>query len=116
LSKKEKSVVPEGVLPNDTTIVLGNTTLRVYYPGEGHTRDNVVVWFPGKKILFGGCFIKSLDAKGLGNIADANLDQWPNSVRTLDSIFSDARLVIPGHQSSGGKELLRHTLDLLEKR
>ena len=114
LAKKERRILSQPTLPDDTTLVVGTTSVRVYYPGEGHTKDNIVIWFPAQKVLFGGCLIKSTETSGLGNIADANLEQWPASVRQLESLFADARYVIPGHQKWGGKELLKHTRDLLE--
>lgn len=30
---------------NDTVFSIGSHTFETYYPGEGHTKDNIVVWF-----------------------------------------------------------------------
>jgi hypothetical protein len=30
----------------------------VFFPGAAHSADNVVVYFPKKRLLFGGCMIK----------------------------------------------------------
>ena len=67
-------------------------------------------------MLFGGCLIKSLDAKGLGYIDDGNLNEWPETIREVQKTFADPAIIIPGHQRWGGKELLSHTLELLEKK
>jgi len=48
--------------------------IRIYYPGGGHTADNIVLWFPSKKILFGGCMLKDSNSKSLGNLSDAKLE------------------------------------------
>ena len=78
---------PEGILPNDTTFTIGQVPIRCYFPGEGHTSDNIVVWLPGQQILHGGCFVKSVGAFGMGNLADANLNEWGNSVRRVLNLF-----------------------------
>jgi metallo-beta-lactamase class B len=105
---------PEGILPADTTFKVGDTTIRTYYPGPGHTRENITVWFPQEKVLFGGCLVKSNQAKDLGNIADADLYQWPFAIRRLKAVFSDTEVVVPGHQSWNSTSALQHTLDLLD--
>ena len=104
---------PEGILPADTTFKIGNTRIRTYYPGPGHSHENITVWFPEEKVLFGGCLVKSTQATDLGNVADANLAQWPLAIRRLESMFSDMEYVIPGHQSWNSTHALQHTLDLL---
>ncbi len=106
---------PEGILPADTTFTVGQLPIRCYFPGEGHTSDNIVVWLPDQQILHGGCFVKSVAAFGMGNIADANLAEWANSVRKVMNQFGTAKLVIPGHDEWSDPKALEHTLRLLEK-
>ena len=106
---------PEGILPNDTTFTIGQEPIRCYFPGEGHTSDNIVVWLPNQQILHGGCFVKSVAAFGMGNLADANLNEWGNSVRNVMKQFGTAKIVVPGHEEWGDTKSLEHTLRLLEK-
>lgn len=106
---------PEGILPNDTTFTVGQEPIRCYFPGEGHTSDNIVVWLPNQQILHGGCFVKSVAAFGMGNIADANLTEWATSVRRVMNQFGTAKTVVPGHEEWGDTKSLEHTLRLLEK-
>lgn len=84
------------------------------YFGPGHSFDNIIVWLPALKILFGGCLIKSLNATGLGNLSDAVPEQWDATINLLSDSYSDINIVIPGHGEAGGPELLRHTIDLVE--
>ena len=105
---------PEGILPADTTLKFGKTEIRTYFPGPGHSRENIAVWLPEKKVLFGGCLVKSRQASDLGNIADADLNYWPTAIRRLKAVFSDAEIVVPGHQSWESTSALQHTLDLLD--
>ncbi|BBN83534.1 beta-lactamase [Pseudoalteromonas sp. A25] len=91
---------------------LANQQIEVFYPGAGHTTDNIVVWLPNQKLLFGGCFVKSLDSKNLGNLADANVKQWPESITHLLTKYPNIKQVVPGHGKLGGIELLKHTAQL----
>lgn len=111
-AKKNKYKQPKPVLDNEPEISLGNIKLDTFYPGGGHTIDNIVVWFPQFRLLYGGCLIKSFESKDLGNTADADVKQWPISVKKILDKYTDAKIVIPGHGNPGGLELLRHTIDL----
>ena len=106
---------PQPSLDNDPTILIGEVAIEVFYPGEGHTIDNITIWFPQYKILFGGCLIKALESKDLGNVEDANLQQWPYSVRNVLEKYSEAEVVIPGHGKWGNLDLVKHTLELTNK-
>lgn len=87
--------------------------IEIYYPGASHSPDNLVVYFPQKRILFGGCMIKSLKSKNLGNTADADLEEWPKSVkRVLERYKEDTDIVVPGHGKCGNIDLLSHTIEL----
>lgn len=83
--------------------------VNVYFPGAGHTKDNIVVWFAKDKILFGGCFIKSLQSKNLGNTEDAVISAWPNSIEKVLARYPDIQIVVPGHGKVGDVSLLKHT-------
>lgn len=94
----------------------GTETLQLYYPGESHSPDNITVYDPNKKVLFGGCMVKSLDSKNLGNTSDANLNAWPQSIEKLKEKYTSENVkhVIPGHGKAGDTQLLIHTSELFE--
>jgi len=94
---------------------INGETFSVYFPGESHTIDNVVVYLKNKNILFGGCMILSMGHKRPGFIADANLVEWPKSVEIIKEKYKDAKIVIPGHGVWGDNQLLSHTIDILNK-
>jgi metallo-beta-lactamase class B len=85
------------------------------YFGGGHTSDNITVWLPKNKILFGGCLIKSAQSTGLGNLSDAEVDQWGPTVKKLMAAYNDIDIIIPGHGEAGGPGLLEHTIRLVDK-
>ncbi|MCG6151910.1 subclass B1 metallo-beta-lactamase [Leptospira bandrabouensis] len=101
------------ILDIQTRLSLGNQSVEVFYPGHGHSVDNIVVWLPETHILFGGCLVKALDAEDLGNTKEADLNEWPNSVKRVLSRYPDAEVVVPGHGDWGKLDLLRHTIRLL---
>lgn len=88
--------------------------LIAYYPGPGHTRDNIVVYYAAAKVLFGGCLIRPGNASNLGNTADGDVGHWAEAVRKVAEAFPDAEIVIPSHGAPGGRELLDHTIALAE--
>ena len=89
--------------------------IEVYYPGAGHTQDNIVVWLPESQILFGGCLIRNLETNSMGNTADGSLSDWANTVQNVVDKFPAVKRVVPGHEAIGGAELLAHTIELAEK-
>lgn len=106
---------PQPTLDANPVLKVGDTVIETFYPGEGHSKDNTTVWLPKEKILFGGCFIKALGATDLGNLADANVDQWDDSVQKVIDKYPAAKTVIPGHGQWGDKQLLYHTIDLVKQ-
>ncbi len=99
----------------DTTFNIFNTVFETYYPGAGHSSDNIVVYFPKDKLLVGGCFIKSVEATDLGNLSDANIGMWRVAIKTLIKKYPKVKIVIPGHQKIAGKSALKHTLKLADE-
>ena len=95
---------------------IGNETIEIYYPGPGHTQDNVVVYFHQRKMLFAGCIVKALNWKDLGFTGDADIKEWSNSLVKLLEKFPQCRIVIPGHGSHGDFRLIHHTLKLLRNK
>ena len=92
----------------------GEAGITVYYPGPGHTRDNIVVYYAPAKVLFGGCLIRPGGSNNLGNTADGDIAHWAEAVRKVAAVFPDAEIVIPSHGAMGGRELLDHTIALAE--
>jgi len=105
----------EFLIVNDTTFHVGQYTFETYYPGKGHSPDNIVIWFPKEQILYGGCFIKSTETNSIGNLSDANIDEWIKSVKRVQAKFKAPKYIIPGHQDWHSRRSLSHTLTILKK-
>ena len=98
----------------DTTFVVGNHRFFAFYPGEGHTMDNIVIWCGDEKVLYGGCLVRSSETDDLGNLADANTAAWKGTILNVIHHFPDIRYVIPGHFGWKDNKGLEHTLQLLD--
>lgn len=96
----------------ESDYILADGLIEVFYPGGGHTIDNVVVWVPKSKTLFGGCFVRSLGSSSLGYTGEAQIEKWPGSVAQVITKYPGAKLVIPGHGQAGDVQLLNHTMKL----
>lgn len=113
LCEENHAPLASGTFLHDTTFTVDGTLVSTFFPGAGHTPDNILIWFPNDKVLFGGCFVKSTDATDLGNLNDANLGMWPFAVNLSRKTFKKAKYIIPGHGSWKSKKSLKHTRKLL---
>ena len=89
-------------------------SLELFYPGEAHSPDNIVVMIRNSGVLFGGCLVKALDNKDIGNTAAANTGAWKTTLLNVKKRFSDAKIVVPGHGNPGGLVLIDHTTGIVE--
>lgn len=108
-----KFVPPDHVfqIQDGLKLSFGDEDVRVFYPGPSQAPDKVAVYFPARKLLFGSCMILAGDK--VGNTADADLKQWPESVRKLKQFPAD--VVVPEHGERLDPGLIQHTIDLLVK-
>ena len=113
LCRKYNEQQAQYTFSKDTVFTIGDHKIATFYPGPGHTQDNIVVWFENEKVLHGGCFVKSTDTDNLGNLADADVRQWPKSIRRTLAKFPNPSYVIPGHEGWQSNQGLQHTARLL---
>ncbi len=114
LSKKHGMKRAEFLISKDTVFTIGEFSFQTYYPGPGHAPDNIVVWFEKEKILYGGCLIKSIDAGSLGNLSDANVKEYPTTLKKVEKKCKDPKYIIPGHDNWLDTGSLKHTLKMAE--
>ena len=113
-AKADSLELPTNVFEQSISIPVGNSTVESVFLGEGHTKDNTVGWIAGEKILFGGCMIKSLGASK-GNVKDANVNEWANTVQKVKDKYVNVKTVVPGHGKIGDVSLLDYTIELFSK-
>jgi metallo-beta-lactamase class B len=110
IQRKEK--VPAYCFQKDTVFTLGGYQIETFYPGPGHAPDNITVWFPHLKALYGGCLFKSTVNTDLGNLADASVPAWGNTLRKVHKRYKNPRFIIPGHFDRDGNGI-KHTVRLI---
>lgn len=111
LAAENKYVVPQNSFRDSLNLKVGNENVIVKFFGEGHTRDNVVGYFPNENIMFGGCLVKELDA-GKGYLGDANVAEWSTTVEQVKKSYPNVKTVVPGHGDFGNSKLLDYTIKL----
>jgi metallo-beta-lactamase class B len=103
------------LIQKDTVFSVGQYKFQTYYGGQGHTKDNIVIWFEKDKVLYGGCLVKSIDAKDLEYIKEANLKEWSKTIKKVQAKFKNPAFIVTGHHNWDSTKSLEHTLELLRQ-
>lgn len=115
LSKKNNKKRAEYLVSKDTIFNLGQNSFETYYPGEGHTADNIIIWFKEDKILYGGCLIKGADAENLGYLGDANPGEYANTLKRVQKKCPHPNYIIISHSDWNNINSLKHSIKLAKK-
>jgi metallo-beta-lactamase class B len=103
-------VLPDQVFEGDFSLQEGN--IRGIYLGPSHKPDDIFIYFPKEKVLYGGCVLK----EQLGNTDGADLVEYPKTLQKLKRSALDIATIISGHYSPiHGPELIDQYLQLLER-
>ena len=113
LAKANNFVVPKNGFRDSIILKVGHEKISAKFFGEGHTKDNVVGYFPSENIMFGGCLIKELDATK-GYLGDANVSAWSSTVEKVKKEYPNVKIIVPGHGERGNKKLLDYTINLFK--
>lgn len=117
LSIKNGNKLAEHTFEKDTVFNVGGYRFETFYPGEGHSPDNIVIWVGKDKFLFGGCFLKSVQNNDLGNLSDANVGAWDESLLKLMKKYPKPDYTETGHfDGSKGWKAVKHTLELVRRK
>ncbi|MDX1911382.1 MAG: BlaB/IND/MUS family subclass B1 metallo-beta-lactamase [Saprospiraceae bacterium] len=115
LCKKNNKKRAEYLIEGDTVFHMGPYSFETYYPGEGHTTDNIVIWFGKEKILYGGCLIKGADAENLGYLGDANVTEYYSTLKKVQKKCPDPKFIIISHSDWNDTNSLKHSIKLAKK-
>ena len=101
-------VLPDTTYPGNFDLQGGR--VKGLYLGPSHAPDDIFVYFPQEKVLYGGCILK----EQLGNLALADLVEYPKTLRKLQQLHLGYTTIIAGHWSPiHGPELVDQYLQLL---
>lgn len=90
---------------------LENGDIRAFYLGPSHNADDIFVYFPKEKVLYAGSILK----EQLGNLASANLTEYPRTLDKLQELHLKIDNVISGHWSPvHGPELIDQYRSMLK--
>lgn len=115
LSKKTNKKRAEFLMTKDTVFKIGQYTFETYYPGQGHTPDNIIIWFKKQRILYGACLIKSVEDDDLGYLGDANKMEYATTIKNVEKKCHQPKYVIVGHGDWTNVKSLGHTLIMAEQ-
>lgn len=88
--------------------------IEVAFPGHGHAQDNLVAYLPDEKILYAGCMARGAEVETLGNIVDADLPQWRDSLLWTKATYPETVLVVPGHGKGANLSLIDASIALID--
>jgi len=114
--KSENKPIASNIVEKGELFQIGDEQFQINYFGAGHTKDNLVVWFPKYKVLNGGCLVKSAEAENLGYVGEADLNAWPKTILAIKNKYRKINLVIAGHDNWKIQGALDKTLALLKNR
>lgn len=115
LSKKNSKKRAEYLIEKDTIFTIGQYSFETYYPGQGHTEDNIVLWFNKEKILYGGCLIKGADAENLGYLGDGNTFEYETTLKNVEKKYPNPKFIIVSHHDWSNINSLKHSIKLARK-
>lgn len=115
LSKKNNKKRAEFLMANDTVFNVGQYSFETYYPGQGHTEDNIVIWFNNEKILYGGCLIKGADAEDLGYTDDGNVQEYESTLKKVYTKYQNPKFIIIAHSDWNNINSLKHSIKMAKE-
>ncbi len=115
LSKRNNKKRAEILMAKDTVFNVGQYSFETYYPGQGHTTDNIVIWFKKEKILYGGCLIKGVDNDDLGYLGDANVTAYASTLKKIQKKCSNPKFIIISHSDWNNINSLKHSLKMAKE-
>lgn len=115
LSKKNNKKRAEFLMLKDTVFSVGQYSFETYYPGEGHTSDNIVIWFEKEKILYGGCLIKGATDDNLGYLGDANETAYASTLRKVQQRCRKPKFIVIAHSDWNNINSLKHSFKMAKK-
>ncbi|MBX2895651.1 MAG: subclass B1 metallo-beta-lactamase [Cyclobacteriaceae bacterium] len=113
IKEKAEGIAPQNGFDQELELHVGGKPVTTTFYGSGHTRDNVVAYFPDEQTLFGGCLVKEIKASK-GYLGDADTVAWSDTMLKIRMKYPDLKIVIPGHGKPGGAELLDYTAQLFQ--
>jgi cyclase len=88
-----KQEMPDGA----NIITHGGVTMQVFHYGNGHTDNDLVIFFPKQNIIHMGDLLFHKVHAYIDRGAKADTRGWQNSLRQAMKVGDDKTVVVPGH-------------------
>lgn len=115
MSKRNNKKRAEFLMTKDTVFNAGQYSFETYYPGQGHTADNIVIWFNNEKVLYGGCLIKGVDDKDLGYLGDANVLEYAATLKRVQKKCRNPKFIVIAHNDWRDINSLAHSIGMAKE-
>lgn len=103
-AEKYDSTVPDITFTDSMSLFCGDTTFELFFFGEAHTKSDIVILVPERKLLLAGdLFFKDwlpVFSEGLS----PDIARWSRVKKILDERPGDFETVIPGHGAMMSRE------------
>lgn len=108
LVREPKVILPQILFDSRLDVQIGSSTVQLLHMG-GHCTDQTIAYLPKQRVLFASDNIIHEKPVYTG---DGDLFTWMEALRRFREL--EPEVVIPGHGSVGGPELINVQIDYLE--
>jgi cyclase len=103
-------------LPDGETIIThGNVEMRCHHFGNGHTDNDVVIFFPKQNVMHMGDLLFHKCFPFIDRKAKANTRSWQTVLKKCMELGDDDTIVIPGHGEITEKSALERQYDFFNQ-
>jgi cyclase len=104
-TRTRKENLPTIYIRDSLILHLGDEIVGLYDLGQGQTFHDLVVYLKNRKVLFTGDLVFNLINPAVIEEDGTDIKKW-KSILTLMYKSFDAKTVVPGHGTPGGKEMI----------
>ncbi|MGB5734883.1 MAG: MBL fold metallo-hydrolase [Thiohalocapsa sp.] len=105
-----KAIGPNLAMDDGDELTLGGLTYRFHHFGQQHTHTDLMIEVPEKAVLFLG---DNANNKRIVRMDDASFSGLINGLQQI-KIRTKAKVLIPGHGTTGGWEIVDENLNYLD--
>lgn len=93
----------------------GGVTAQLYHYGNGHTDNDLVVYFPAQNIVHMGDLLFHNVHPYIDRGAKADTKGWQNALREAMKVLNDETIVVPGHGEVTNKAALTKQIEYFDQ-
>ena len=115
-SLKPENFAPTNELPDGVSLIShGGVEIQTYHYGNGHTDNDLVVYFPEPNVMHMGDLVFHNLHPYIDRSAKADTRGWQNSVRQAMKLGDNETIIIPGHGEVTDKTALSKQIEYFDQ-